>query len=320
MSRFNNILSVINNKECSENLISKSIEIAKSNQAKLTFVAIVPLVSTGMEIRPRDSGSEDLQKKLIKDRLEELNEILSSFSNHYNFDVKVLVGDHSIEIIKNILINNHDLLISLPFKKRILESLFTSKDMHLFRKCPCPVFFVGHEKNTRFKKIIAAVDFDRLEQTHNDTLSNDIVSIASEIALLNMAELHIVNIYNNRFSAIASTWAEQPDKVEQEIKEYALDYANRKMSYLIESLKNNIGEDMYKQISIQSHLIFGDAEEQLPLFSSRIQSDLIVMGTVARTGISGLLIGNTAEDILCQLKCSVLTIKPKGFISPITID
>jgi nucleotide-binding universal stress UspA family protein len=41
------------------------------------------------------------------------------------------------------------------------------------------------------------------------------------------------------------------------------------------------------------------------------------MGTVARTGISGLIMGNTAEAIVDQLSCSVLAIKPDGFTTPV---
>jgi nucleotide-binding universal stress UspA family protein len=44
------------------------------------------------------------------------------------------------------------------------------------------------------------------------------------------------------------------------------------------------------------------------------------MGTVARIGIPGLLIGNTAETILDQLDCSVLAVKPPGFVSPVALD
>lgn len=42
------------------------------------------------------------------------------------------------------------------------------------------------------------------------------------------------------------------------------------------------------------------------------------MGTVCRTGLSGFFIGNTAEKILDEVHCSVLTVKPDGFQSPIT--
>jgi universal stress protein E len=44
------------------------------------------------------------------------------------------------------------------------------------------------------------------------------------------------------------------------------------------------------------------------------------METVGRTGIPGLLMGNTAETILQQVNCSVLAIKPPGFVTPVTLD
>ncbi len=49
------------------------------------------------------------------------------------------------------------------------------------------------------------------------------------------------------------------------------------------------------------------------------EPDLIVMGTVCRTGIPGFFIGNTAESILRQVRCSVLTVKPRGFKSSVTL-
>jgi nucleotide-binding universal stress UspA family protein len=48
--------------------------------------------------------------------------------------------------------------------------------------------------------------------------------------------------------------------------------------------------------------------------------DLIVMGTVGRTGIPGFLIGNTAETVLRQVNCSVLAVKPEGFVTPVKIE
>ena len=48
--------------------------------------------------------------------------------------------------------------------------------------------------------------------------------------------------------------------------------------------------------------------------------DLVVMGTVTHTGIAGFFIGTTAEDVLRQVDCSVLTVKPEGFESPVRLD
>lgn len=44
------------------------------------------------------------------------------------------------------------------------------------------------------------------------------------------------------------------------------------------------------------------------------------MRTVARTGLSGVIIGNTAEDVLNSIACSVVAIKPASFVSPTAPD
>ena len=54
----------------------------------------------------------------------------------------------------------------------------------------------------------------------------------------------------------------------------------------------------------QLHLIKGDARVVIPEIARKKRVELVVMGTVGRTGISGLLIGNTAESILNQIDCS----------------
>jgi hypothetical protein len=67
------------------------------------------------------------------------------------------------------------------------------------------------------------------------------------------------------------------------------------------------------------HLLKGEAENVIPELAEKENVDLIVLGTVGRSGIPGFFIGNTAESILNQANCSVLTLKPEGFVSPITL-
>jgi nucleotide-binding universal stress UspA family protein len=52
----------------------------------------------------------------------------------------------------------------------------------------------------------------------------------------------------------------------------------------------------------------------------KIEADIVVMGAVARSGISGFFMGNTAEIILNRIDCSVLAVKPPGFVTPVTLD
>ena len=48
--------------------------------------------------------------------------------------------------------------------------------------------------------------------------------------------------------------------------------------------------------------------------------ELLVMGTVGRTGISGFITGNTVERLLPQIPCSLLAVKPPGFESPVSLN
>ena len=71
---------------------------------------------------------------------------------------------------------------------------------------------------------------------------------------------------------------------------------------------------------IQVFLLKGNAGDLIPQLTRTKEIDLLVMGTVSRGGIAGLLIGNTAEKVLPKIRCSVITTKPAGFITPVKLD
>ena len=64
-------------------------------------------------------------------------------------------------------------------------------------------------------------------------------------------------------------------------------------------------------------LLRGDPQVVIPSKVKELDADVLVLGTVSRTGVGGLLIGNTAEAILNRVDCSVMTLKPEGFVSPV---
>ena len=65
------------------------------------------------------------------------------------------------------------------------------------------------------------------------------------------------------------------------------------------------------------HFIKGNPGVAIPRFAKRRRINLVVMGTVARSGIDGFLIGNTAEKVVSKLDCSLLAVKPDDFTSPV---
>jgi nucleotide-binding universal stress UspA family protein len=74
-----------------------------------------------------------------------------------------------------------------------------------------------------------------------------------------------------------------------------------------------------KGLNPQVHLTEGNAEDVILSLAREEHIELIVMGTVGRVGLPGFFIGNTAEEVLRQVDCSVLTVKPDGFVTPVTI-
>jgi len=57
-------------------------------------------------------------------------------------------------------------------------------------------------------------------------------------------------------------------------------------------------------------MIKGATPDAISSFVHENNVDLVVMGTVAKAGVSGLLIGNTAEQTLDRIGCSILALKP----------
>jgi len=78
-----------------------------------------------------------------------------------------------------------------------------------------------------------------------------------------------------------------------------------------------VGNYALQDLNHRLHLLKGDASVVITDLAAKKRVDLIVMGTVCRTGIAGFFIGNTAENVLQRVDCSMLTVKPEGFISPI---
>ena len=73
-------------------------------------------------------------------------------------------------------------------------------------------------------------------------------------------------------------------------------------------------------VMMQLKILEGEAREILPLYASTKPADLVILGSLSRSGIAGFLMGNTAESMVNQLSCSVLTLKPDSFKSPILND
>ncbi|GAA6183367.1 MULTISPECIES: universal stress protein [Alteromonadaceae] len=317
MKRFKNFLYVMSNhmNEPSPALM-RTVSLAKNNQADLTLLYVLPKLSL-----PKSTGIDKhkLEENILNSELENLQQLIASLDNEVNAKAQVRVGKRYLESIRAVLSQKYDLVVKEADKVSWLDRLIGSDDMQLLRNCPCPVWLMKKDEQAEYKHVMAAVDFDSEDdETCNDELNDMIIELAGSISLSEFATLHVVNAYDVPDAGFISLWVEQPEKVEREL--YESEYRNRKfrMDSIFDELKQKIGEEAFNFLSLRSHISKGNPGQELPKIADSIKADLVVMGTVARTGIAGLVIGNTAETILYQLQSSVLAIKPKGFVSPVS--
>ena len=84
-----------------------------------------------------------------------------------------------------------------------------------------------------------------------------------------------------------------------------------------EALSGIIAPFRDRLTDVAVELVPGEPEDAIARFVESHGIDVVVMGTLARTGIAGLVMGNTAERIRRRLRGSVLAVKPPGFKSPV---
>jgi nucleotide-binding universal stress UspA family protein len=318
MKRFKNILYVFEQHVAQETNIARAVSLTQNNQARLTFIDVIPELTTGLVLPTGGPDAPDLMAAKIAERRQVLESLVAPYTAQLDFDIEILVGTKFLEVIRAVLRNDYDLVIKPAENPDWIQRLFGSDDMHLLRKCPCPVWLMKPQEKNNYECIVAAVDFDPSDiDSDEQALNQQILRLAGSLALSDFAGLHLVHAWDAPEAGFVRVWAKNPDTAEMNMIEGERARHKSGMDALVRMLRAQIGEEAYKYLSPRVHLPKGLAGKTIPALVKELKADLVVMGTVARTGIPGLIIGNTAEAIFDQLQCSVLAVKPPGFVTPV---
>ncbi len=179
-----------------------------------------------------------------------------------------------------------------PLKKALL----TPDDWKLLRYCPCPVLLVKTLVPWSGGNVLAAVDVGNIDSEHR-ALHNLIIEHAYDAAQLAKAELHVLSAHPSPMLAASDPTFQLRHTIEER---YRQDCEAFQVAYDIDDAHLHIAE--------------GPADVLIPQLAHDLHAAVTVIGTVARTGFSGALIGNTAEVILDTLESDVLVLKPDSII------
>ena len=325
MERFNRILCVVTTPESSKVALERAVTLAENNQARLTAVAVARHVSVGMGIPDGGPISADLQAAMVSDCALKLESAVAPYLSRIEIKTKVLVGVHFTEIIREVLRNQHDLLVKPCESLEWLNQLFGSEDMHLLRKCPCPVWLIKPSLPKSYRCILAAVDvndaYPGLELNSRCLLNEHIVELATSMALADFSELHIVHAWEAiGESELRGSFMHIPEEKVTAYVEEVRRNREANLEKLVLKVIGKLGQEVMDYLKPKVHLVKGWERKVIPSLAKQVGADLVVMGTVSRTGVPGFFMGNTAESILNQLECSVLAVKPVDFVSPVKLS
>jgi nucleotide-binding universal stress UspA family protein len=174
MQRFSNILFVNDPPANTKRALKRALQLARVNQADLTITSI-------LQELPR--SLIQLQKTFRQLQDEELKSLLEGLPNDgVNLKTKQVVGTPFLQIIKQVMHEGHDLVIKPAEGRGGMSSiLFGSTDLHLLRKCPCPVWIIKPSQGKKYARILAAVDPNPGEEA-NAELNTLILDLASSLA------------------------------------------------------------------------------------------------------------------------------------------
>ncbi len=179
-----------------------------------------------------------------------------------------------------------------PLKKALL----TPDDWKLLRLCPAAVLLVKTATPWTDGVILAAIDVGNLDNEHK-TLHAAIVDHGFDIASLAKGQLHVISAHPSPMLSAADPVFQLKETIEARYREQCKAF---QAEFDIDDNRLHIEE--------------GPADVLIPHAAHKLRAAVTIIGTVARTGISGALIGNTAEVVLDALESDVLVLKPQSII------
>ncbi|MHC4660751.1 MAG: universal stress protein [Planctomycetota bacterium] len=306
MEGFKNILVYINPEHEKLPALSRALELAGTNKAAVKVVTAIPEVPWYAKLIKKF----DLREKVAAALEEKVEERIAEFdTKKLKAESKILDGDPVVAVIKEVVEGKHDLVMKTAEGSAIGRTLFGTTALGLLRKCPSPVWVLKSDVSPSCKCIIAAIDFDPELKECGD-LNCRIMDLAVSFAKKDKADLHVIHVLNAPFDRALRRYV--PEEEFAHYKQVREEVVEKELKEFLKSYKDTVREE-------NTHIVLGVPATQIVSHANKLNVELVVMGTVARSGVAGFFMGNTAEQVLDSVDCSVLALKPDGFVSPVNV-
>jgi universal stress protein E len=287
--------------------LDAAVNLAKHFQAKVKVVDVVWNVppSARSFVTPR------LEREIIENHQEHLLRLACWRQRPVPVETAILRGAPGIALVHEVLRHGHDLLVRAHGRDLPDQApAFGPIDLHLLRTCPCPVWLVGPHQAVCTPHVIAAVDSSA---THPDeqALNRQIIEHALQLREARGGTLTVLHAWQAYGEYLLQ--ARMTPQVFADFLQRAEQAARDATTALVKTF----GE---RTANVQVYVVKGDTADVIPAIAFEKQADVIVMGSMGRSGLAGVFMGNTAERVLRHWSGSVFVVKPRGFVSPVVLE
>lgn len=276
--------------------------LAERLKARLTFQAVLEISPQAERLLQENLGAS-IEPVTVAARV-----VLDALVQHaaeagVAAEGEVVIGRAWQELIRRVQRAGHDVVIVGTRESSLLgKAVFGSTALKLLRYCPCPVWIARPDSDWSDLNILVATDLDEMGQAALHMAVN-----GGQLAQGRLHVLHALDLGMDRHFL-------RPDADEELLQKFR---SERRLE-AERRIHEQLSQTDYRTLphGVQIHVIEGPPATVILEAIERLGIDLLVMGTAARSGISGWFIGNTAERVMPSVPCSLLAIKPADFQCP----
>jgi universal stress protein E len=300
MIKYRNILVVIDPNMEAQPALYRAAEVARL-QDSATIKVFMSIYDFSYEITSILSVEErdEMREGVVAQRRAWLEGLIQPYLDE-GLDMVIKVVWHSRpseSILDEVNQHGHDLVIKSAHQHSLLESfIFTPLDWQLIRKCQLPVLLVKEHDWPADGNIVVALNFSN--EPEQNALNLKLFREAHHVAKLVKAKVHLVNAVPSPTVNIAL-----------EVPGFTPEIYNEAILLHHQNMMEEFAHD-HQVPAGQTHVIEGLPEDVLPEIAEQLDAELILLGSLGRTGWSAALIGNTAEQVVDGLHCDLLVLKP----------
>jgi universal stress protein E len=288
--------------------VKQAIWLAERLSSEITFLAAVEL-PTGGEIHPIEFESERVASEVESSAREALGKLVEQTAGRgVRVTGKFADGQGWVELTREAIAGRHDLvLLGTRDVGAVRRALFGSTAVKLLHNCPGPIWVAKPRPHPVPTNLLVASDFSEV--------SDAALRLALQLALSADAKVHLVHVIEQTYARLWEAGlleTRHEELTHQKVRETAEKRLREQLARAAGPSRVNaevcVAEGAYQ------------ADQAILKYIDAHRIDLLVMGTTARRGLAGVFLGNTAERLLTSLDCSLLAVKPAGFVCPVPLE